>query len=193
MLAAMEELATVLYSEDAIRNRVRELGEEITRDYEGRNPVLISVLQGAAWFLADLMREIRCSVRMDFMSISSYAEEEESAGRVRIIKDLEADIGGDHVLMVEDIVDTGLTLSYLLSTLRSRAPASLEVCTLLDKSVRRITPLDIRYRGFDCPDSFVVGYGLDYEHRYRNLPFIVEVDPGRLAEDPLALVPLLEG
>lgn len=193
MLRTMEELARVLYTEDAIQQRVRELGEEITRDYGDKDPVLVSVLKGGVWFLADLLKSIDCHVRMDFMSISSYAGEDESKGRVRILKDLDESIGGDHVIVVEDIVDTGLTLSYLLSVLESRGPASLEVCTLLDKSVRRITPLEVRYRGFDCPDRFVVGYGLDFAERYRNLPFILEVDPHRLEEEPMALVPYLDG
>lgn len=191
----MEELASVLYSEEDIQRRVRELGADITRDYAGRDPVLVSVLKGAAVFLADLMKGIPLHTRADFMSISSYGGDREAreTGVVRILKDLDHDIGGQHVLVVEDIVDTGLTLSYLLTALEARRPASLEVCTLLDKSVRRIAPLDIRYRGFDCPDRFVVGYGLDYEELYRNLPFILAVDPARLAEDPLALVPFLEG
>ena len=193
MLRAMEELARVLYEEDAIQDRVRELGEQITRDYAGKDPVLVSVLKGGVWFLADLLKSIDCHVRMDFISISSYRGREESGGHVRILKDLEEDIGGDHVIVVEDIVDTGLTLAYLLSVLESREPASLEVCALLDKSVRRITPLDVRYRGFDCPDRFIVGYGLDYAERYRNLPFILEVDPHRLEAEPMALVPYLNG
>lgn len=188
----MEGVADVLYTEDEIRDRVRTLGAELSRDYAGRDPMLISVLKGGTVFLADLIKAIHINVRMDFMSISSYGGPEGESGVVRILKDLEEDIVGDHVIVVEDIVDTGLTLSYLLSNLWDRDPASVEVCTLLDKSVRRIAPLEIRYRGFDCPDRFVVGYGLDFEERYRNLPFIVAADPRRLAEDPMALVPLLE-
>jgi hypoxanthine phosphoribosyltransferase len=127
------------------------------------------------------------------MSISTYGSESQPSGVVRIMKDLDQDIGGEDVIVVEDIVDTGLTLSYLLSVLEARGPASIEVCALLDKSVRRITPLGIRYRGFDCPDRFVVGYGLDVGERYRNLPFILAVDdPTALAEDPDALLPFLE-
>jgi hypoxanthine phosphoribosyltransferase len=190
MMPEMEGLADVLYTEDEIRDRVRTLGAELSRDYAGRDPLLVSVLKGGTVFLADLIKAMHINVRMDFMSISSYGEG--GSGVVRILKDLEEDVVGDHVVVVEDIVDTGLTLSYLLSTLWDRGPASVEVCTLLDKSVRRIAPLEIRYRGFDCPDRFVVGYGLDFEQRYRNLPFIVAADPRRLAEDPLALVPLLE-
>ncbi len=193
MMRSMEGPASVLFSEDEIRARVRELGATISRDYAGRDPVLISVLKGGAVFLADLIQAIDLNLRTDFMSISKYEEGDDDSGVVRILKDLDQDIGGDHVIVVEDIVDTGLTLSYLLSALEARNPASLEVCALLDKSARRIAPLDIRYRGFDCPDRFVIGYGLDYEERYRNLPFILEVDLEVLARDPLALVPYLEG
>jgi hypoxanthine phosphoribosyltransferase len=188
----VEELATVLYPASEIQDRVRRLGEEITRDYAGRSPILISVLKGGVMFHADLLRAIGAEARVDFMSISSYGVG--SSGVVRIMKDLDEDVLGEDVIVVEDIVDTGLTLSYLLSTLEAREPSSLEVCALLDKSVRRITPLEIRYRGFDCPDRFVIGYGLDYEQRYRNLPYIMAVDdPDSLAADPLALAPLLEG
>jgi hypoxanthine phosphoribosyltransferase len=188
----VSDLASVLYGEDEIRARVGELGRDITRDYAGRSPVLISVLKGGVVFLSDLFRAIQLPVRIDFMSISSYGAGAEGSGVVRILKDLDQDIGGEDVLVVEDIIDTGLTLSYLLSALRARDPKSLEVCTLLDKSVRRIPPLEIRYRGFDCPDSFVVGYGLDYRERYRNLPFILAVDDQTgLAENPDALAGLL--
>lgn len=187
----MQEQVTVLYTAGDIRDRVRALGEGITREYAGREPVLISVLKGGAMFHADLLRAIDLPASVDFMSISSYGEG--SSGVVRIMKDLDRDIGGRDVIVVEDIVDTGLTLTYLLSALRSREPASVEVCALLDKSVRRITPLEIRYRGFDCPDRFVLGYGLDYDEIYRNLPFIVAVDDmDALSADPLAFVPLLE-
>jgi hypoxanthine phosphoribosyltransferase len=178
----VEGPATVLFAAGDIRERVRELGNAITRDYAGREPVLVSILKGGAWFHADLLRAIGGHASVDFMSISAYGAT--SSGVVRIMKDLDRDIGGRDVLVVEDIVDTGLTLTYLLSTLRARRPASLEVCALLDKSARRITPIDIRYRGFE--------YGLDYAEVYRNLPFIVAVeDLDALAEDPLALVPLL--
>lgn len=189
----MSEVATVLYGREDVRRRIEELGRSITGDYEGREPVLISVLKGGSVFLADLFREIRLPVRVEFMSISRYGGAAESMGRVAILKDLDRDIGGRDVLIVEDIVDTGLTLSYLVSTLESRDPASVEVCALLDKSVRRIAPLDIRYRGFDCPDRFVVGYGLDYAERYRNLPDILAVeDLQALAADPDLLVPFLD-
>jgi hypoxanthine phosphoribosyltransferase len=189
----VQEGAELLYTAREIRDRVRELGAAITRDYAGREPVLVSVLKGSAVFLADLLLAIGVKARVDFMSISTYGSDSQPSGVVRIMKDLDQDIGGEDVIVVEDIVDTGLTLSYLLSVLQARRPASIEVCTLLDKSVRRITPLEIRYRGFDCPDRFVVGYGLDINERYRNLPFILAVDdPAALAEDPDALLPFLE-
>jgi hypoxanthine phosphoribosyltransferase len=189
----VSEAATILFPEGEIRRRVRELGEEITRDYEGRSPVLISILKGGFMFLADLVREIDVPARVDFMSISAYgAASELTGGIVRILKDLDQDIGGEDVLVVEDIIDTGLTLSYLLTTLRSRRPASLEVCTLLDRAVRRIPHLEIRYRGFECPDRFVVGYGLDHAERYRNLRSIYAVErQSDLGQDPDMLLPLL--
>jgi hypoxanthine phosphoribosyltransferase len=189
----VQEGAELLYRAREIRDRVRALGAAITRDYSGREPILVSVLKGSAVFLADLLLSIGVKARVDFMSISTYGSESQPSGVVRIMKDLDQDIGGEDVIVVEDIVDTGLTLSYLLSVLEARGPASIEVCALLDKSVRRITPLGIRYRGFDCPDRFVVGYGLDVGERYRNLPFILAVDdPTALAEDPDALLPFLE-
>ena len=191
----VSDIATVLFAEEEIRRRVEELGAGIARDYAGRSPVLVSVLKGAAVFLADLTRAIDLPLRVDFMSISSYGSaSEESGGVVRILKDLDQDIGGQDVIVVEDIIDTGLTLSYLMATLRSRHPASLEVCALLDKSVRRIAPVDIRYRGFDCPDRFVVGYGLDHEERYRNLRLILAVeDLPAFQADPDSLVTYLGG
>jgi hypoxanthine phosphoribosyltransferase len=186
--------AELLHTAGEIEARVRELGAAITRDYAGREPVLVSVLKGSTVFLADLLLSIGVKARVDFMSISTYGSDSQPSGVVRIMKDLDQDIGGEDVIVVEDIVDTGLTLSYLISVLRARQPSSIEVCALLDKSVRRITPLDIRYRGFDCPDRFVVGYGLDVGERYRNLPFILAVDdPAGLARDPDALLPFLEG
>ena len=190
----MSEDASVLFGREDIRRRIEELGRDITGDYEGRAPVLISVLKGGSVFLADLMRQVHLPIAIDYMSISRYGGATESMGRVRIVKDLEVDIGGRDVLVVEDIVDTGLTLSYLITVLESRHPASVEVCALLDKSVRRITPLPIRYVGFDCPDVFVVGYGLDFQERYRNLPDILAVqDLSALAADPDLLVPYLRG
>ncbi len=188
------EVASVLFGREDIRRRIEELGRSITGDYEGRAPVLISVLKGGSVFLADLMREIRLPAAVDYMSISRYGGAAESMGRVRIVKDLDQDIGGRDVIVVEDIVDTGLTLSYLISVLQSREAASVEVCALLDKAARRIAPLEIRYIGFECPDVFVVGYGLDFQERYRNIPDILAVqDLQALIEDPEALVPFLGG
>jgi hypoxanthine phosphoribosyltransferase len=186
----VSEAASVLFTEEEIRRRVGELGRAITEDYRGRPPVLVCMLKGASIFLADLFREIDLPVRVDFMSISSYGGgSERSGGVVRIIKDLDQDVGGEAVIVVEDIIDTGLTLSYLLGALSSREPASLDVCALLDKSVRRIAPLEIRYRGFECPDRFVVGYGLDHGERYRNLPTILSApNQASLGDDPDVLV-----
>lgn len=185
--------ATVLYREEEIRSRVGELAAAITRDYAGRSPVLVSVLKGGVVFLADLFREVRLPLRVDLMSISSYGHGTSASGVVRILKDLDHDIGGEHVILVEDIIDTGLTLSYLLTSLRDRGPASLEVCALLDKNARRIAPLEIRYRGFECPDRFVVGYGLDKSGRYRNLPFIVAVEQHAGPQEDESLGDLLRG
>ncbi len=188
----MSEVASVLFGREDIRRRIEELGRTITGDYEGRAPVLVSVLKGGSLFLADLIREIRLPLAIDYMALSRYGDATESMGRVRIVKDLEQDVGGRDVIIVEDIVDTGLTLSYLISVIGSREPASVEVCALLDKSVRRIAPVTIRYRGFECPDVFVVGYGLDFQERYRNVPDILAVqDMAALGEDPDLLLPYL--
>lgn len=164
----------IVITREAIRARVEEIGAEITRDYAGRSPILVGVLKGSVLFLADLVRRIELPVRVDFMSISSYGEGGRS-GVVRILKDLDTSIEAQDVLLVEDIIDTGLTVTYLLATLRARGPASLEVCALLDKSVRRIIEVPIKYKGFDIPDEFVVGYGLDHQGRYRNLSTILGV------------------
>jgi len=188
----MTEVASVLFGREDVRRRVEELGRTITGDYVGREPVLVSVLKGGAMFLADLIRELDLPVETHFMAISRYAGAEESLGRVQILLDVQTDLAGRDVILVEDIVDTGLTSRYLLSVLRARAPASLELCTLLDKAARRIVPLAPRYVGFDCPDAFVVGYGLDHAERYRNLADILQVhDLAALRLDPDALVHLL--
>ena len=190
----MAEVASVLFGREDIRRRVEELGHTITGDYVGREPVLVSVLKGGVIFLADLMRAIDLPLDTHLIAISRYGGAEESMGRVQILLDLDADLAGRDVLLVEDIVDTGLTSRYLLSVLRGRGVASVELCTLLDKSARRIVPLTPRYAGFDCPDRFVVGYGLDYRERYRNLPDILQVhDMSAFAADPDVLVPLLTG
>jgi len=183
-----------VFGREDIRRRIEELGRTITGDYEGRAPILVSVLKGGSIFLADLIREIHLPLAIDYMSISRYGGAAESMGRVRIVKDLEQDVGGRDVIVVEDIVDTGLTLSYLISVLQSREPTSVHVCALLDKAVRRIVPLTIRYRGFECDDVFVVGYGLDFQERYRNIPDILAVhDLQALSADPDLLLPYLPG
>jgi hypoxanthine phosphoribosyltransferase len=188
----MTEVASVLYGREDIRRRVGELGRAIAGDYVGREPVFVTVLKGGAMFLADLFRAVDAPVEAHFMAISRYGDAAESMGRVRILLDLDVDLAGREVILVEDIVDTGLTSRYLLSVLRSRGPASIEVCALLDKSARRIVPLAPRYVGFDCPDRFVVGYGLDHRERYRNLPAIYQVDDmAALERDPDVLVHLL--
>lgn len=188
----MSELVSVLFGREEIRRRIEEVGRSITGDYEGRAPVMISVLKGGSVFLGDLIREIGLPLSIDYMSISRYGGATESMGRVRIVKDLDADIGGRDVIIVEDIVDTGLTLGYLISVLESRNPASIQVCALLDKSARRIAPREIRYRGFECPDVYVVGYGLDFQERYRNIPDLLAVqDFAALEADPDMLLPYL--
>jgi hypoxanthine phosphoribosyltransferase len=184
----MPEVASVLYGRDDVRSRVREIGRTIAADYVDRQPVLVSVLKGGIWFLADLIREIDLPLEVHFLAISRYGDAEESFGRVQILLDLDVDLAERDVLLVEDIVDTGLTCRYLSSVMAARGPSSFEVCTLLDKSVRRIAPITPRYVGFDCPDRFVVGYGLDFEERYRNLPDILQVnDLDALKTDPDAL------
>jgi len=162
----------VLLSEEKLQTRIKELGAEITRDYAGLNPLLIGVLKGACFFLSDLLRAIDTRLSIEFMAISSYGSSTRTSGEVRIMKDLDVPIEGRHILVVEDIVDTGLTLSYLLANLESRGAASVKLAALLDKFERREKEVTIDYLGFQIPDAFVVGYGLDYAERYRNLPFI---------------------
>lgn len=170
---APDEVAGVLFAADTIAARVAELGSRITEDYRGREVVLVTLLRGGLFFIADLCRHVDLPVRLDFMGISSYGVTDHAgAGAVRITKDLDEDIEGAHVLVVEDIIDTGLTLNYLLGVLRSRGPASLEVAVLLDRDERRIADLPLAYRGFRMPDTFCVGYGLDLRGTYRNLPYI---------------------
>jgi hypoxanthine phosphoribosyltransferase len=161
-----------LISEEEIRVRIQEMGSEITRDYAGLNPLLIGVLKGACFFLSDLLRAIDARLGIEFMAISSYGSSTRTSGEVRIMKDLDVPIEGRHILVVEDIVDTGLTLSYLLANLESRGAASVKLAALLDKFERRQKDVKIDYLGFKIPDEFVVGYGLDFAERYRNLPFI---------------------
>jgi hypoxanthine phosphoribosyltransferase len=167
-----EEIGEILFPAERITARVRELGVAISQEYVGRDLVLVAVLRGAAFFVVDLARALSIPVTVDFIAVSSYGAGSKAGGAVRIVKDLDEEIAGRDVLLVEDIVDTGLTLGYLLRMLRAREPASLNVCALLDRSVRRIVEHPIAYRGFEIPDRFVVGYGLDYRQRYRNLPCI---------------------
>lgn len=168
----------VLISTEQLQNRIRDLGTEIARDYAGKNPLLIGVLKGACTFLSDLMRAADIQLGIEFMAISSYGASMRTSGEVRILKDLDVAIEGRHILVVEDIVDTGLTLNYLLANLKSRGAASVKLAALLDKFERREKEVPIDYLGFQIPDKFVVGYGLDFAERYRNLPFIgVVKDP----------------
>jgi hypoxanthine phosphoribosyltransferase len=165
-------IGEILVQADDLQHRVEELGAQITRDYEGRDLLLIGVLKGAVFFLSDLMRHIEVPCEVDFMAVASYGSATQSSGVVRILKDLDASIEGRDVLIVEDIVDSGLTLSYLLRTLKARDPASLEVCALLTKPERRKVELPIRYVGFEIPNRFAIGYGLDHAERHRNLPYV---------------------
>jgi hypoxanthine phosphoribosyltransferase len=177
MSSMMGDVAEVLIPGEEIGAKVCELGARITEDYRGERPLLVGVLRGAVVVLSDLMRQIDLPCEIDFMDISSYGSGSTSSGVVRILKDLDEDITGRHVLVVEDIVDTGLTLSYLLRSLRARKPASLEICALLTKPSRRRVELPVKYLGFEVPDEFVVGYGLDYGGAYRNLPDICILKP----------------
>jgi len=162
----------VLIEEDALQERVAALGQELSSDYSGRDLLLIGVLKGAVFFMADLMRHITVPCEVDFMAISSYGASTDSSGVVRILKDLDINIEGRHVLVVEDIIDSGLTLSYLMRNLEARSPASLEICALLTKPDRREMDVPVHYIGFEIPDRFVIGYGLDFAERYRNLPYV---------------------
>ncbi len=170
-------LGRVVFSEADLRQRIAELGAEISRDFSARNPLLVGVLKGVVFFMGDLARALTIPARLDFMAISRYAPGGRAKGPVKLIKDLDESVEGQHVLFVEDVVDTGLTLSYLLRLLRTRNPASLEVCTLFDKPERRLVNIPLRYKGFALPDRFVVGYGLDYREAYRHLPFVAELRP----------------
>ena len=166
------QLGETLVEAEALQRRVRELGKEVSRDYRGRDLLLVCVLKGAVFFASDLMREIDVPCELDFMAVASYGSATDSSGVVRILKDLEAPIEGRHVLIVEDIVDSGLTLQYLLRSLGARNPASVEVCALLTKPDRRKVDLPVKYVGFEIANCFAIGYGLDHGERYRNLPYV---------------------
>ena len=170
--APSNAVGDVLVSEEQIRQRVRELGAQLTKDYEGKNPLFVGVLRGAFLFMADLVREVDLPLEIDFMAVSSYGNETATSGVVRILKDLDEDLEGRHVVVVEDIIDSGLTLSYLRRNLENRLAASVEVCTLLVREGRQKVDQDLAYVGFELPPDFVVGYGLDARGGYRNLPFI---------------------
>ncbi len=173
-----ELIGETLVSEDDLRRRVAELGAEVSRDYEGRDLVLVAILKGAVPFLADLMRSLTVPCELDFMAVSSYGSSTDSSGVVRILKDLDASIAGRDVLIVEDIIDSGLTLHYLLKNMQARGPRSLEVCALLTKPERRRVDLPIGYTGFEIPNRFAIGYGLDHDQRFRNLPYVAALKEG---------------
>jgi hypoxanthine phosphoribosyltransferase len=172
-----EDVARILISEEDLQRRVRELAQQIEADYQGKDLLLVGLLKGAVHFMVDLTRAMKRPVAIDFMAVSSYGASTESSGIVRILKDLDESIEGKHVLIVEDIVDTGLTLKYILEMLRRRGPASLRVCALLNKKDRRLVDVPLDYVGFDIPNEFVVGYGLDFRQVYRNLPFVAVLKP----------------
>jgi hypoxanthine phosphoribosyltransferase len=172
-----DDVEEILLDSETVANRVAELGAQLSADYVGRDPVLVSVLKGSLVFLADLMRAMDLPSSIDLMEVSSYGASTETSGQVRILKDLSRPIDGRDVIVVEDIIDTGLTLNYLLRYLADRAPVSITVCCLLDKPARRLADITIDYRGFTIPDRFVIGYGLDYDERYRNLPYIGVLKP----------------
>ena len=179
--AELERAVTeVLIDRDVLQRRIHELGEEISSDYAGRDLLLVGVLKGAVFFMADLMRNLTIPCEIDFMAISSYGDSTDSSGVVRILKDLDINIEGRDVLIVEDIIDSGLTLSYLMRNLEAREPASLEICALLTKPDRRETEVPVHYIGFEIPNRFVIGYGLDFAERYRNLPYVGILDPALL-------------
>jgi hypoxanthine phosphoribosyltransferase len=175
-----QAVAEILIDRDTLQRRIAELGEEISADYAGRDLLLVGVLKGAVFFMADLMRGLTIPCEIDFMAISSYGDSTDSSGVVRILKDLDINIEGRDVLVVEDIIDSGLTLSYLMRNLEAREPASLEICALLTKPERREIEVPVRYVGFEIPNRFVIGYGLDFGERYRNLPYVGVLDPSRL-------------
>ena len=176
-------MTDVLIDEASLQERIAALGEEISADYAHRDLLLIGVLKGAVFFMSDLMRHLTIPCEIDFMAISSYGDSTDSSGVVRILKDLDINIEGRDVLVVEDIIDSGLTLSYLMRSLEARAPASLEICALLTKPDRREIEVPVRYVGFDIPNRFVIGYGLDFAERYRNLPYVGVLDPSLIPSE----------
>ena len=172
-----EDILQVLYTEEQIQDKVRELGEQISRDYAGKTPLLVSVLKGSFVFMADLVRNIDIPCTIDFMAVSSYGSGTKTTGEVKIIKDLDQRLDGKDVIVVEDILDSGVTLSYLMEILKARGAKSLTLCTFLDKPERRKRPVQVQYSGYTVPDEFIVGYGLDYDEKYRNLPYLGILKP----------------
>lgn len=172
-----QDVCRILISEEELQKKVTEIGEQISRDYAGKQLLLVGILKGSIVFMADLMRAIKIPARIDFMAVSSYGSGVKTSGVVKIIKDLDINLEGYDVLIIEDILDSGMTLSYLVELLKSRNPSSVEICTLLDKPERHKVEVDLKYKGFTIPDEFVIGYGLDYAEKYRNLPFVGILDP----------------
>ncbi len=167
-----EDIKEILFDEETLRNKIKEIGKQISEDYAGRDLILIGVLKGSVMFMSDLMKEISIYCCMDFMAVSSYGDSTQTSGVVRILKDLDYHIEGKDILIVEDIIDSGITLKYLIEYLKGRKPNSVEIACLLNKPDRRKVDIDVKYLGFDVPDAFLVGYGLDYAEKYRNLPYI---------------------
>jgi hypoxanthine phosphoribosyltransferase len=176
-ISSHNDISEILITSDDINKRVQELGQAISHDYRDRTPLFVGVLKGVLFFMADLLRSTSIDVEVDFMAIASYSPEARDQGLVRLVKDLETPIAGRNVLFIEDVIDTGLTLNYLLRTLQMRQPASLEVCSLFTKPRHRLIDIPLKYVGFELPDRFVVGYGLDHRERYRNLPFVGVLKP----------------
>lgn len=177
METVKDAVGEILIEQEPLQARIAELGAEISSEYEGRDLLLVGVLKGAVFFMADLMRELSIPCEIDFMAISSYGAATDSSGVVRILKDLDTNIAGRDVLVVEDIIDSGLTLSYLMRSLKARKPASLEICALLTKPERREIEVPVKFVGFEIPNKFVIGYGLDFAERYRNLPYVAVLHP----------------
>lgn len=172
-----KDILKVLVSQEEIKEKISSLGEQITNDYKNKKLLLVSILKGSVLFMADLMRAIKIPARIDFMAVSSYGSGVKTSGVVKIVKDLDIDLKGYDILIVEDILDSGMTLSYLIELLKSRNPSSVEICTLLDKPERHKVEIPVKYKGFVVPDEFVVGYGLDYDEKYRNLPYVGVLKP----------------
>ena len=177
-----DDVEQILIGEEELAERIRQLGQQITEDYEGKDLIVVGILKGASLFMSDLIRKIEGKISIDFMVVSSYGNASETSGVVRIIKDLDMDITDKHILLVEDIIDTGLTLAYLKEYLCNRKAASVRICTLLDKPCRRSKPVDVEYIGFEVPDEFIIGYGIDYAEKYRNLPYIGVLKPSVYGE-----------